>query len=89
MRLILWALGSVFAAIAVVQLAIEGMLAVFGGSWTRLLSIGDVVSLFGGPGAGASLPAVMASAPPWIPALIIGALLMYWGRFRRASTPFD
>ena len=35
MRLILWAIGCVFAAMAAVQLIIEGMLAAFGGSWAE------------------------------------------------------
>jgi len=85
MRLILWTLGCILAAIAVVQLIIEGMLAAFGGSWTRLLSIGDVFDQIAGTGAGASLPAFIADSPPWVPAIILGVLLMYLGRFRRPT----
>ena len=85
MRLILWAIGCVFAAIAAVQLIIEGMLAAFGGSWTRLLSLGDVLDQFVSAGSTAQMPALIADSPPWIPALIIGALFLYLGRYRRPT----
>ena len=85
MRLILWAIGCVFAAIAAVQLIIEGMLAAFGGSWTRLLSLGDVMDQFVSAGSAAQVPALIADSPPWIPALIIGALFLYLGRYRRPT----
>lgn len=85
MRLILWAIGCVFAAIAAVQLIIEGMLAAFGGSWTRLLSLGDVLDQFVSAGSAAQVPALIADSPPWIPALIIGALFLYLGRYRRPT----
>lgn len=87
MRLIVWAIGCLFAATAAVQLIIEGMLAAFGGSWTRLLSVGDVFEQIGGTGAGGSMPALILDAPPWIPALLIGGLLLYAGRYRRSSHP--
>ena len=85
MRLILWAIGCVFAAIAAVQLIIEGMLAAFGGSWTRLLSLGDLLDQFVSAGSAAQMPALIADSPPWIPALIIGALFLYLGRYRRPT----
>ena len=90
MRLILWAIGCLFAAIAAVQLIIEGMLAAFGGSWTRLLSVGDVFEQIGGPGTGAWLPSLVTDAPPWIPAIVVGAAFLYWGRFKRQSArPYE
>ncbi len=82
MRLILWAIGCVFAAIAAVQLIIEGMLAAFGGSWTRVLSLGDVIDQFVGPGAASTLPALIAESPPWIPAIALGGLFLVLGRHR-------
>ena len=85
MRLILWAIGCIFAAIAAVQLIIEGMLAAFGGSWTRLLSVGDLMEQFVSAGSAAQLPALIADSPPWIPALVIGGLFLYLGRFPRPT----
>ena len=87
MRLILWTIGCLFAAIAAVQLIIEGMLAAFGGSWTRLLSLGDVIDQIAGLGASAASPAVIADSPPWIPALVLAAVFLYLGRFRRRVEP--
>ena len=49
MRLIIWTLGSIFMAIGVVQLVIEGMFAAFGGSWTRLLTLRDLSALLSDP----------------------------------------
>ena len=87
MRLIIWILGSVFMAIAVVQLVIEGMFAAFGGSWTRLLTLRDLSTLLAGPGSGDWMPGGLASLPPWIFAGLIGAVLLYLGRYRRRRTP--
>ena len=85
MRLILWAIGCIFAAIAAVQLIIEGMLAAFGGSWTRLLSVGDLMEQFVSAGSAAQMPVLIADSPPWIPALVIGGLFLYLGRYRRPT----
>ena len=87
MRLITWILGSVFMAIAVVQLVIEGMFAAFGGSWTRLLTLRDLSTLLAGPGSGDWMPDGLGSLPPWIFAGLIGAVLLYLGRYRRPRTP--
>ena len=85
MRLILWAIGCVFAAMAAVQLIIEGMLAAFGGSWTRLRSIGDLFDQLVSVGSSGQMPAVVADSPPWIPALVIGVLFLYLGRYHRPT----
>jgi hypothetical protein len=82
MRLILWAIGCVFASVAAVQLIIEGMLAAFSGSWTRVLSLGNVFDQFVGPGAGSTLPALISESPPWITAIALGALFLALGRHR-------
>lgn len=87
MRLIIWTLGSVFMAIAVVQLVIEGMFATFGGSWTRLLTLSDLSTLLAGPGLGDWMPSGLASLPPWIFAGLFGAVLLYLGRYRRRHAP--
>ena len=87
MRLIIWTLGSVFMAIAVVQLVIEGMFATFGGSWTRLLTLSDLSTLLAGPSSGDWMPSGLASLPPWIFAGLIGAVLLYLGRYRRRHAP--
>ena len=87
MRLIIWILGSVFMAIAVVQLVIEGMFAAFGGSWTRLLTLRDLSALLAGPGSGDWMPDGFGSMPPWILAGLIGAVLLYLGRYRRRRGP--
>ena len=87
MRLIIWTLGSVFMAIGVVQLVIGGMFAAFGGSWTRLLTLRDLSALLSGPGSGDWMPDGFGSMPPWIFAGLIGAILLYLGRYRGRRQP--
>ncbi|MAH87946.1 MAG: hypothetical protein CMF26_04990 [Kiloniella sp.] len=85
MRLISWIFGSIFMAVAVVQLAIEGMFAGFGGSWTRLLTLRDLWIMVAGPESGRWMPDGLSSLPPWIFAGLIGAVLLYLGRYRRRN----
>ena len=88
MRLILWTIGCIFAAAGLVQIAIEAMLAAFGGSWTRLLSLSDVVEAMFGAGSADWMPQVVADSPPWITALVLGLIFLFLGRFRKPTQSY-